>query len=500
MLANLILIPVLMAPVPALPDPVRVELRRVEETYRVLDFVAPKVWPGWDSYRATPFLFEYENGLRVLIGHPKPPSEFVVVADAKVEGKAVYADFTHISPKALTGRQRAGGGPIPFGEGADGKPLQVIEMRFNASRGSAVDGIGERAENQMLAYIHELFHCFQRTKLERKLFGNLRYNPDTIYAVYSEIEGLALERALAAAGDTDRARQYLADFVAARKKKRAESMSELQANQERWEEFNEGGATYAELRTIELLRAGGFEPKLKDDSDYTGFSDPESLTEVYTQRMKNSIGDSKYARARVYYYGAAQALLMDRLFPGWQKEVEFFDQEIERRIQPSAMTRVDSEYPVAEISKRHGAELGARDEAYRLINSRSGRVYVIDFKAVKQFIGAVAKPSKVYQLGLMSLWPDGVGTFAFDEVEVSGLAAPSMADQLYFVRVVDTTPRREKAWSVEGAAQPDGTYRRAVVRTPLFTVKAPRVRVIETGDMVKIQVLDRVCGSACSAQ
>ncbi|WP_321474076.1 hypothetical protein [uncultured Paludibaculum sp.] len=500
MLANLLLIPALLAPSPDLPAAVRAELKRVEEMYRVLDFAAQKIWPGWDDYRSTPFLFEYENGLRVLIGHPKPPSEFTLVPDAKVETKAVFADFTHVSGKAITGRQRAGGGPIPFGEGPDGRPMQVISLRFSPLGSSGEDGMGERAEQQMLVYIHELFHCFQRVKLERKLYGNLRYNPDTTYAVYSEIEGLALQRALEAGGDTAKVRQYLGDFVAARTKKLSESMSEMQANQERWEEFVEGAATYAELRTLDLLRAGGFEPKLQGDAEYSGFSDPSSLSKVYADRMRKAISNSKYALLRVYYYGAAQALLLDRLFPGWQKDVEFFDQEIQRRMPASAPARLEAEYDVPGITGRYAAELGARDAAYRLIQSRSGRVYVIDFKKVSRPVNGTARPAKVYQLGLITLWPEGAGTLSFDDVEVSGLSVPSLSDQLYYVRAVDTSGAREKTWSVEGAAQPDGTYRRAVVRTPVFTLKAPHVRVIETGDAVKIQVLARVCEGSCASQ
>ena len=43
-----------------------------------------------------------------------------------------------------------------------------------------------------------------------------------------------------------------------------------------------------------------------------------------------------------------------------------------------------------------------------------------------------------------------------------------------------------------GRRQADGTYVDAVVTTPLFTLKAPKVRIVETGNRVKIQVLARV--------
>ncbi|MCC6590042.1 MAG: hypothetical protein IT168_25340 [Bryobacterales bacterium] len=499
MLASLLFIPMLMVPAANLPDLVRAELKRVEEMYRVLDVAATKIWPGWDDYRSIPLVLEYENGLRVLVGHPKPPSGFVPVPEINVAGRAVFADFSHIGPAPITGIQRGSGGAIPFGEGPDGKPVLAVHLRFHPDEGPEEDRIGERAEQQMLVYIHELFHCFQRTKVERKMYGNLRYNPDITYAVYSEVEGLALERALGARDNATLAPQYLGDFVAARKKKRAESMTEEQANQERWEEFVEGSAMYAELRTLDVLRSDGFEPKLTGDAEYRGFSDLAALSKVYADRMSRVISDSKQARKRFYYYGASQALLLDRLFPGWQKEVEFFDQEMERRFPPSGMARLETEYNIAGIAKRHGAELGARDSAYRAIKSRSGRVYVIDFKKAGQDVSAVAKAPKTHQLGLILLWPEGAG-ISFDEVEVSRLTVPSMSEQFYYVRVVDTAPPSGKAWSIEGDAQPDGTYRRALVRTPVFTLKAPHVRVLETKEFVKIQVLARVCGRSCSSQ
>jgi hypothetical protein len=52
--------------------------------------------------------------------------------------------------------------------------------------------------------------------------------------------------------------------------------------------------------------------------------------------------------------------------------------------------------------------------------------------------------------------------------------------------------QREKPYAPDGTPQPDGTFKNAVLRTPLFTLKAPRVRILQAGDLVKIQVLARV--------
>ncbi len=76
---------------------------------------------------------------------------------------------------------------------------------------------------------------------------------------------------------------------------------------------------------------------------------------------------------------------------------------------------------------------------------------------------------------------------------MSRVSMPSMSDQGYYVQAVDTEWRsRKRAYSVRGAKQQDGTYINAVVTTPLFTLKAPRLRIKETANRVKIRVLERV--------
>ncbi len=73
------------------------------------------------------------------------------------------------------------------------------------------------SENQILLYVHELFHVFQGS-FYTFAHGNLQYNPDTNYAVYSEIEGEALKQAFLAK-EYSVAKEYLKDFIAARKLK-----------------------------------------------------------------------------------------------------------------------------------------------------------------------------------------------------------------------------------------------------------------------------------------
>ena len=102
-------------PVQDLPDYLRVELKRLEETWNILDQYAAKVWPGWTGYRDVPFLFEYPNGVRLLVGHPSPMQGFEPVPGLEVQGKKVYLDRRAEIPLDLKPPIIGGGGPLLMG-------------------------------------------------------------------------------------------------------------------------------------------------------------------------------------------------------------------------------------------------------------------------------------------------------------------------------------------------------------------------------------------------
>ncbi|UCH96878.1 MAG: hypothetical protein JSV88_08515, partial [Candidatus Aminicenantes bacterium] len=168
----------------SLPQALHIDLKRLEETWHVLDLCAEKVWTGWNNYKDVPFLFGYPNGLQMLVGHPSPPDGFELVPDVKVGEKKVYLDRRHMVPIELTPPLAGGGGPIPFGKE---KQVRTVNLDLSPipkeSTNQAFPG-----DEQLLVNIHELFHCFQRQIYHRN-YGNLRYNTDANYAIFSEIEG-----------------------------------------------------------------------------------------------------------------------------------------------------------------------------------------------------------------------------------------------------------------------------------------------------------------------
>jgi hypothetical protein len=205
---------------------------------------------------------------------------------------------------------------------------------------------------------------------------------------------------------------------------------------------------------------------------------------------------------KCYDYGCFQCALAERLVPGWQQEVERgkpMDSVLAGAIPVTDAERAEierrlrSDYPYEDVRRGARTFTDARDAAYQTISSRQGRVYVVDLKPVRQYMGTLTGKDGAYALGLLTLFPAGYPGFTLDAVEMSPVKVPCNTDQLFYFRAVDTESRsRKQAYTVTGQRQADEAYVNAVVTTPLFTLRAPKVRIVETGNRVKIQVLARV--------
>ena len=350
---------------PAALSPVVVnELKVLEETYRLLDAVAQKVWPGWTGYRDLPFLFEFENQLQVLVGHPNPPAPFDVVPGVTIGGHTVAADRSKMSAVKVEPPLIAGGGPNNFGMTADGTPVSTVRISVRSARtsGDAQDEDQQppRTEEKVLLYLHELFHCFQRGRIQPR-FGNLQFNPDADFATWSQIEGLALERAYKAA-DAATARERIKEFTVARALKR-QSMTDQQRNEESADDVREGTATYAQLRALEIIMSGDFKPGLTnaEDAYYHGFAEADRIIASYAERLAKAAARHEDPRMKCYDYGSFQCALAERLVPGWQQQVE----------QGNAMdTVLAGAIPVAD-AERAGIERRLRgDYPYEAVRAR----------------------------------------------------------------------------------------------------------------------------------
>lgn len=487
-----------------LPEAVRIELLRLEETYHVLDHTADKVWPGWTNFRDYPFRFSFENGLRVLVGHPAPPEGYVRLPDVTVEGKPVHIDARQVEPLRLAQPLQAGGGISVLGRN-EGKPETLIDISLSRAGPREGGGGGRRfqAESTILTYIHELFHCFQEDHI-RVPYPNFRYNPDTAFAAHSEVEGSALARAYGA-GDPEEAKRYLRDFLTARKIKRR-GMAQADARCESGDEVREGTAVYAEVRSLEAL-SSGFKRKLAGSRDphYRGFADIGALLRVYWVRLDERKAQT-YSYLKGYEYGCYQALLLERLFPGWQAPFAvrggLLDEELEARLGPEAaedeaqaVRRFEKVYGLSRIRARHARAVRARDSAYQAIAARRGRLYIVSFKPIRQYVSALVDPRRrKYEVGLMDIFPGGVGTVRTDDIEVRFFNVPTEINQLYYFKVVDPDWKTRKApYTIRYEGREGGDiYSGVTLTTPLFELKAPRIRLTEEPARIKIRLLSRV--------
>ncbi len=494
-----------------LPEYLRIELTRILLTWDVLDKCAAGVWPGWTTYRDVPFLINYPNGVKLLVGHPDPMDGFTPVPGLLLRGKAVLLDRRQEIALPIAPPVTGGGGILALGKT---KPVQTVDLNLSPADPKAPPAAGEGADSplppelkvssdgQILINIHELFHCFQRDAY-RYRFGNLQMNPVADYAVYSELEGIALEKAYTAV-EPAAAREFLLDFLAARDLKR-KTMTGREANQESEEELMEGTATFSEARVLEQLRSGySFAiPEASPDPYFHGFAKADLFLEEKLDSLRKARRNSLDARMRSYSYGCFQALVLTRLSPAWRdgffQSGKMMDQAIREHLAPSeaemaaAGRRLEDRYPIAEIRARNGNEIRKRDEALAMIQARRGRTYIVNFKPTQEFLAPKSR-GKSYAVGLINIHPEGIERIQIRDVVFEGAASPIVQDQLFYVKWIDTEAKPgEKGYTLTfGKKEGDDIYIDAVFTTGGFTLRAPKIQVRETPERVKVTILAKL--------
>jgi len=485
-----------------LPEPVKVELNRLGEAYQILDQFASNVWEGWDDYMSYPFLMTFQNGLRVLIGHPAPPKDFVPFPDIKVRDLSLFIDTTRLNNFQIKMPLQAGGGPLTLGT-FNNKMVTVVDIRFSAPVSEQSEDTGtKKGENDILVFIHELMHCYQ-PKILRNQYGNLRINPDLNIALFSDIEGKALLKAYEQ-NSLEESIPYMKDFCIARSCK-IKDLNRSEKNSYSCDEFREGEAVYSEFIILQSI-SKGFESSLSasDDLNYNHFNNADEFLSKYPERLKSSVGNTLEIYGKNYWYGCFESLLLQRYFPGWQKEIRnevWLDQIIRRRVNITpedslvAIRRFQEIYNLDSLKINHGAVISGRDDSYKMFQELKGRTYIINMKPISQyFLSLVNKAAKNYKLGLIYMYPDGIGEIKFDGVSMSFNPVPTEINELFYVRVVDTESGEiKKPYKIKYDSKDDsGFYYNVTVTTPLFTLKAPKISIRESSNRVKFNIESRI--------
>ncbi|MFC1725547.1 hypothetical protein ACFL4T_07960 [candidate division KSB1 bacterium] len=479
-----------------------IELKRLEETWNILDQYADKICEGWNGFAEVPFLFVYPNGVKLLVGHPKPPVDFKEVEGITVKNKKVYIDRSKEISLKLEPPLLGGGSPI-FHAGS-----RTVWIRLmNTKTQSKINKENEEnkhlkmaSENQILMNIHELFHCHQ-SNIVKLRYGSLRYNPDLNYAVYSDIEGKALEKAYFEKDD-EKSKEYLKDFIIARELKR-KSMTEHNQGCESADDFREGTAVYSVFQALLCLKEN-YIPILTNETDpyFFGFKNIDYFINEKIKSLKENQDKSLISKFKCYHYGCFQAILLSRLFPGWieesVKENKFLDEIISGRLNISEdeketiVKRININYDSDSIFEKHKKVIDDRDLVLEQWKNKKGKVYILNFQPTGEYL--IPEPrGKSYSDGSINLYPEGIKELKIYEISLTS-ENTLIEKQMFHIRWIDENSKSgEKGYSINyEKKEGENIFLNAEVKTGGFTLRAPKVEVKEGKKRVKFNVLSKI--------
>jgi hypothetical protein len=415
---------------------------------------------------------------------------------------SIHVDTSKLNHIVLKQPLQCGGGILTLGS-HNGKSVSIVDLHYSAPLAksqSALDSIN--SEGNILINIHELMHCYQ-PKILKEQYGNLRINPDLNYALYGEIEGKALLMAYEQK-TFEEALPYMKDFCVARSIK-IKDLTAQEKNMAASDEFREGEAVYAEFTILRNIR-NGYKNVLTASVDpyYKMFQHADDMLGFYKRRLNQVSARTFDIYSKNYAYGCFQALLLQKYFPGWQKEIQngsWLDEILFRNVNIEAndslisIKRFKEIYHSDSLREVHYKLISGRDNAYKQFKELKGRTYVISVKPVKQYLtGLINKEARHYDLGLIYMYPEGLGDIRFDSVSISFKPIPAEINQLYFIKVIDRDWQQHKKpyEIIYKTKDKEGFYYGASISTPLFTMKVPKLEIRESSNRVKFIIHSRI--------
>jgi hypothetical protein len=466
-----------------------VEIGRLEETQRLLARFAAQVWPGWDNYAQVEFRFRFPNQTELAVNPPAPPPGFLPVRKHAGSCGPVYVDRRRQEPGALTGTLVGGGGGS-----------RQVRIRLREKPGIP-PGAGDE---QILLYVHEIFHGYQsKVMTVASDEALLDYLVGAEYAALCEVEGCALERALQEADDA-RVRECLLDYHLARQYKKSFIPAAVAAAEENIA-VSEGTATYAALRTAQLILAERYRPRLSRrlDSSFAGFRGLRRyLEQEMVERPRLERAQTFDTMTRYYTFGAQLCFLLDRFRPGWKKDFFASGRSLDALVADCVgggeassgdiVARLEKRYGWQQVLARHAAAVAARDAAVESLARRRGRTYVIDLTAIREFARPRSRGRQYELPGAGIVYPDGIQALSAGAIELAGSATPWRNTGLFTLEwTADAAAGEDVDPEIAWAAKEGEALRWLVYRTAGFTLKAPLARLRTQGTTTRIEVLAR---------
>lgn len=321
----------------------------LEEAIRLKASLGDRILPGWSS-ADLPFIL-FNNQYAFLVGVDAPPPDgwqtvprgvrqgnaWEVVPGDAFQGRAYYRSELppNVSPQNFTvrlGEQYAASlnthewmriSMIQMWRGE----LPAFAREIFPYRPAAELFVGS-SETHIAAILHESAHAYQAAAAGQRLAAseqaNLdwqnRYPWDDAALRAGWQQELDLLHQAMRAKTTEETRALARRFLALREQRRADAgLGERDIHFERSREWVEGIGKYAERMVLQLAAdpgAGMPAAGLAADDRFRQYRDSARTwrnEEDQMRRMAGAVGDGRF-----YYSGWAQAVLLDRLSPGWQ--------------------------------------------------------------------------------------------------------------------------------------------------------------------------------------
>ena len=508
-------------------DPyLELELKRLEETYRLMDKYGQVLWPGWTQYDEVEFKVQFPNLVYLLVTpKDKIPAGYEAVPGRTIRGKKIYINRKDELPIKIQPPLTGGGGgglsiSIMLQENKI-TPEEAAEIiRKNLEKKDPAFDPPASSDYQILLYIHEFFHGNQMQAKERgrkamesakksgsgkpekaEILPGGKFMVNSGYSTYSNIEGLALLDAFREK-DAKKALESFKDYLVARRIKHEKFMTPGAAANEKLHTFLEGTALYSNTKMMMFIKDRKYKPALtsKEDPFFYGFKFADSY--IYARSVadiEKTMNDSLDTIQKWYTFGLFQCLGMDRFFPGWKKDVLEYERNLDEvmaeklklsEAETAAIAeRLKTKYDYDALYAKHEGVIKDRDEIMNIVTSRKGLTYIVDLGKTRELVIPEGR-GRFVNVEVAGYYINGIKPFVMGGIELTTWDTPIHKPFLTTIEWTDTEAKPdEKRYTFYYEKQEGDVYKNVVFTTPGFTLKAPEVKIQEKKDKNQLRIV-----------
>jgi len=274
------------------------------EVFRLKKDWGDRIWPGFAEAEIPVLLFNDNDDF--LVGAEAPPLPWEAIKKDDFAGRTYYRRVHQKRTQAFA---------VPLGSLWAGS-IGTVEF-MNSGRLPLKVSLDYWA----VITLHEMFHAYQAGQAPERFKGALAVYAregsypfqDKPFAAAWNAEGAALAQAIGAP-DRAGAERSAGEFVRLRRERRRRAaLDPGLVNYERELEWLEGLAKYAEVIFYESAASKGAE-----EGNPVRYKPRFFIFQMDLVRLEKTLG-GQAGDLRFYLSGMAQARLLDRLKPGWQK-------------------------------------------------------------------------------------------------------------------------------------------------------------------------------------